>query len=53
MSEGFQFKTMINHLINLYQGQPNAKAWRRYLSVNSGQKSASLEMVLSALSLVD
>ncbi len=53
MSEGFQFKTMINHLINLYQGQPNAKAWRRYLSVNSGRKSASLETVFSALSLVD
>jgi tRNA-dihydrouridine synthase A len=53
LSEGFQFKTMINHLINLYQGQPNAKAWRRYLSVNSDRKSASLETVLSALSLVD
>ena len=53
LSEGFQFKTMINHLINLYQGQPNAKAWRRYLSTNSGQESASLETVFTALSLVD
>jgi tRNA-dihydrouridine synthase A len=53
MSEGFQFKVMVNHLLNMYQGQPNAKAWRRYLSVNSGQKKPDLEMVMSALTLVD
>ena len=53
ISKGFQFKAMVGHLTNMYQGQPNAKAWRRYLSVNSGQGKTSPETVLSALTLVN
>jgi tRNA-dihydrouridine synthase A len=53
ISKGFQFKAMVGHLINMYQGQPNAKGWRRYLSVNSGQGKTSPETVLSALTLVN
>ena len=36
-------------MLNLFAGQPGAKAWRRYLSENVHKPGASVETVQAAL----
>lgn len=40
------------HLLNLFQGVPGAKAWRRYLSENGVKKGSGVEVLEQALKLV-
>ena len=37
---------------NLYAGLPNVRAWRRFLSEQSGQEAANADVMLQALRLV-
>ncbi|NJN46214.1 MAG: tRNA dihydrouridine(20/20a) synthase DusA [Candidatus Competibacteraceae bacterium] len=37
------------HLLGLFQGQPGARAWRRYLSENAHRRGAGSEVVREAL----
>ena len=46
------FKHMARHLLNLFNGQPGAKAWRRFLSENMSNRSAGVEIVEQAMELV-
>ena len=46
-------KHMARHLLNLFNGQPGAKAWRRYLSENMSKQSAGIEVVEQAMDLVN
>ena len=46
-------KHMARHLLNLFNGQPGAKAWRRYLSENMSKRSAGIEIVEQAMDLVE
>lgn len=41
-SKGVPLRHLTKHLIGLFQGVPGAKAWRRYLSENSGKKEVEL-----------
>ena len=46
-------KHMARHLLNMFTGQPGAKAWRRYLSENMNKQSAGVEIVEQAMELVN
>jgi tRNA-dihydrouridine synthase A len=52
MLVGRPLKSMTRHLLGLFQGQPGAKAWRRYLSEHAHLKGARIEIVEQALALV-
>lgn len=52
MGLGRSLKSITRHLLGLFQGQPGAKAWRRYLSENAHLKGARIEIVEQALALV-
>lgn len=52
MAVGRSLKSITRHLLGLFQGQPGAKAWRRYLSENAHLKGARIEVVEQALALV-
>ena len=46
-------KHMARHLLNLFNGQPGARAWRRFLSENMCKQSAGVEIVEQAMELVN
>ena len=52
MAVGRSLKSITRHLLGLFQGQPGAKAWRRYLSENAHLKGARIEVLEEALKLV-
>ncbi len=52
MAVGRSLKSITRHLLGLFQGQPGAKAWRRYLSENAHLKGARIEVLEAALKLV-
>lgn len=45
-------KSITRHMLGLFQGQPGARAWRRYLSENAFKPGVGLEVVEKALMLV-
>ena len=52
VSEGLYLKHITRHILNLFAGQPGAKAWRRFLSENAHLPSAGVTTVLEALTKV-
>lgn len=52
MELGRSLKSITRHMLGLFQGQPGAKAWRRYLSENAHLKGARIDIVKQALALV-
>jgi len=52
LSAGQPLKSITRHLLGLFQGQPGARAWRRYLSEQTNLKDAGVEVLEHALSLV-
>ena len=52
MAVGRSLKSMTRHLLGLFQGQPGAKAWRRYLSEQAHLKGARIQVLEDALKLV-
>lgn len=52
MEVGRSLKSITRHMLGLFQGQPGAKAWRRYLSENAHLKGARIEVIEDALKLV-
>lgn len=53
LARGTPLTRMVRHLIGLFNGVPNARRWRRYLSENAYRKSAGLEILQQAESLVN
>ncbi len=49
LQQGVPLRHLSKHLIGLFQGQPGARAWRRYLSENAGQKHLGVDLVEQAL----
>ena len=41
------------HMLGLFQGQPGARIWRRYLSQNGTQKGIGVELLRDALATLD
>ncbi len=52
LAGGTPLTRMVRHLIGLFNGVPNARRWRRYLSENAYRKSAGLEILQQAERLV-
>lgn len=49
MAAGVSLQAMTRHILDLFQGQPGAKAWRRTLSENVHRPGASLELLRQAM----
>ncbi len=49
LGEGVRLGSMTRHILGLFQGQPGARAWRRYLSEHAHRPGAGVEVVRAAL----
>lgn len=49
LARGVALKHMTRHLLGLFNGQPGARLWRRYLSENAHRPDAGIEVLYSAL----
>ncbi len=52
LRQGRSVAAMTRHLLSFFQGQPGAKAWRRYLSNHTHLMGAGVEVISHALALV-
>ena len=52
MTAGRSLKSITRHMLGLFQGEPGAKAWRRYLSERVHLPGADINVVEQALALV-
>jgi tRNA-dihydrouridine synthase A len=52
VSQGIKLNRITRHLIHLFNGQPGAKAWRRYLTEKGCESHSGAEVVEQALALV-
>lgn len=53
LNAGVRLRTLLRPLIGLFQGQPGARAWRRYLSIHGGSDSEGVLVVCKALDLLE
>lgn len=53
MQQGARVWSIARHMLGLFQGQPGARIWRRYLSQNGTQKNAGTELLSDALDVLD
>ena len=53
LARGTPLSRQVRHLIGLFNGQPNARRWRRYLSENARGKDAGVEVLRQAEKLLD
>lgn len=49
LAEGERLHTVTRHMLGLFQGQPGAKRWRRYLSTHGCRRDADEQTLLAAL----
>jgi tRNA-dihydrouridine synthase A len=49
LAQGVALKHMTRHLLGLFNGQPGARLWRRYLSENAHRPDAGITVLYSAL----
>lgn len=49
LSSGTNLATLIRPILGLFQGQPGARAWRRYLSEHSHKHGANISVITEAL----
>lgn len=52
LSQGTSLHQMARHVFGLFQGQPGARVWRRYLSDNMFDNNSGIEVIEDALHLV-
>jgi tRNA-dihydrouridine synthase A len=50
--KGASLHEMTRHILGLFQGQPGARRWRRYLSENIYKNNSSIKIIEDALSSV-
>ena len=53
LATGARLNNITRHLLNLFNGQPGAKAWRRYLSQHAHLAGADAGVVQQALAMMD
>jgi tRNA-dihydrouridine synthase A len=49
LAQGVALKHMTRHMLGLYNGQPGARFWRRFLSENAHRMDAGIEVLHAAL----
>jgi len=52
LAAGVRLQQIARHILGLFQGQPGARAWRRYLSENAHKPDAGVEVLREALARV-
>ena len=52
IKKGTPLKSMTKHILNVYQGIPGAKHWRRHLSENMHKPGAGVDLIHQGLELV-
>lgn len=52
VAKGVPVHGITRHILGLFQGQPGARAWRRYLSENAPKEGAGADVVRRALAYV-
>jgi tRNA-dihydrouridine synthase A len=52
LAQGMPLTRIVRHIIGLFNGLPNAKRWRRYLSEHAFRKDAGIEVLKQAERLV-
>jgi tRNA-dihydrouridine synthase A len=50
---GERLQAMVRHVLGLYQGQPGARHWRRYLSEHAHRRGAGVGVLVEALHRVE
>ena len=53
LNRGTQLKHITRHMLGLFQGQPGARYWRRYLSEHAHHPGADSRVLLAALDRVE
>jgi tRNA-dihydrouridine synthase A len=53
LESGISLMRVARHLLGLFNGQPNARRWRRYLSENACRRDAGIEVLYRAEQLLD
>jgi tRNA-dihydrouridine synthase A len=53
LSEGVPLAAMTRHILGLFHGQPGARLFRRHLAENAHKRGAGLEVVDSAMALLE
>ena len=53
MSRGTYLSHITRHMLGLYQGEPGARKFRRYISENAHKKGAGMEVLLEAVEQVE
>ncbi|WP_282607878.1 tRNA dihydrouridine(20/20a) synthase DusA [Pelagibius sp. Alg239-R121] len=51
-SQGIAIKHLTRHILGLFNGEPGARLWRRYLSENAHHSGAGPQVILNALERV-
>lgn len=49
LSQGVKLNHITRHILGLFNGQPNAKAWRRFLSENAHKQEADIDTYKESL----
>ena len=52
LSRGIPLSRVVRHLLGLFNGEPNARRWRRFISENAYRKSAGIETLYQAERLI-
>lgn len=52
LSQGAYLNQMSRHILGLFNGEPGAKKWRRYLSENAHKPGAGIEVIETAASFI-
>lgn len=52
LADGVPLTRMVRHLLGLFNGEPNARRWRRYISENAYRKDAGIEILHQAEDLL-
>lgn len=52
LAAGTRLHSITRHMLGLFQGQPGARAWRRYLSEHAHRPTAGIEVLQQALACI-
>lgn len=53
IEQGARVWHIARHMLGLFQGQPGARIWRRYLSQHGTQRGVGIELLVNALETLD
>lgn len=53
VEQGVPLKSMTKHILNVYQGIPGAKKWRRHLSENMHKPEANVDLIYQGMEKVN